>query len=633
FNVMLNRRLQQLTQLPEPPFLRAQLGNQAMGKGAEAHTVNAVLAKGGAAPAIAALTQEIKRAREFGFSQDELDTARKTILRNVELQYAERDKINSATFVGTYVTGFLNDEVVPGMEDQYRIARDVLPDISLADVKLYAQIALPAGAPRILTYTGKDKPEAPAPSKRELLTALAEADKAPVAAREEKGFANSLLESSPAGGTITAETQDVALGLTRLTLSNGVKVILKKTDFRNEQVVMRATRFGGATLYKPEDDISGRLSSAIVASMGWGAHSPAALNHILAGKSLGLSINLGDYTDHVTGGAAPADLETLLQAIYLRFTSVRRDEDLFKSFINKQLEGTRDAMARPTTVLTDVMRTTLYDKHPRVPGMPSQEQLRSLTLDHSVELYKERFSSARDMTFIFVGNFDPATFKPLLATYLGSLPTGELPVGFKDVGIRPVTGVVKKEVRRGKQDQSVIALNFTGPATYSNAERSRFRTLVEIARLRLTELLREKSLVYSAGVNGNLSHVPYGHYQIAAIVPTAPDKVEQLLAVLFAEIDALKTKGPDPADLQKVQQAALQSHQRSLKENGAWAALLEGALLTGTDPADRLAADGKIGELTVDDIKAAAQQYFNTGNYVQVVMNPEKWWQSASSQP
>jgi zinc protease len=284
-------------------------------------------------------------------------------------------------------------------------------------------------------------------------------------------------------------------------------------------------------------------------------------------------------------------------------------------------------------VLADVVRTTLYDKHPRVPGMPSQEALGKITLDHSVALYRERFSSAKDMTFIFVGNFDPATFKPLLATYLGGLPAGDIQVGFKDLGIRPVTGVVKKEVRRGKQEQSVIALNFTGPATYSTAERTRFRTLVDIAQLRLTEVLRRKSLVYSVGMNGNLSHVPYGHYQIAATLPTAPDKVEPLLAALFAEIDILKTRGPDASDLQKVQQAALQSHQRSLKDNGAWAALLEGALLTGTDPAERLAADSKVGELTVDDIKAAAQQYFNTGNYLQVVMNPEKWWQPASSQP
>jgi zinc protease len=410
-------------------------------------------------------------------------------------------------------------------------------------------------------------------------------------------------------------------------------VILKKTDFRNEQVVMRAARFGGLTLYKPEDDINGRLFTAIVSTMGWGAHSPVALQHILAGKSLGLTVSMGEYSEHVTGGAAPTDLETLLQAIYLRFTTVRRDEDLFKSFINKQLEATRDAMARPDTVMADAIRTTLYNNHPRVPAMPSQAALKNITLEHSIALYKERFSSAKDMTFIFVGNFDPVTFKPLLATYLGSLPTDDIPVGFKDLGIRPVTGVVKKEVRFGTHDQSVVSLNFTGPATYSDAERTRFRALVEIANLRLTSVLREKSLVYGVNLNGNLSHVPYGHYQVTATMPTAPDKVDKLLAVVFAEIDALKTKGPDASDLHKVQQTALQSIQRSLKENNAWASLLEGAVLTGTDPAERLAQDSKIGELTVEDIKAAAQLYFNAGNYVQVVMNPEKWWQSTSGKP
>ena len=624
FNLMLNRRLQQLTQLPEPPFLRAQTGYDPMGKGYQAYKVEAVLGKGGAAPAIAALTQESTRAREFGFSQGELDTAKKSMLRSVELQYAERDKINSATFVNAYVAGFLNGEVLPGLEDEYRFARELLPDIGLADVQQYARTALPANAPRMLTFKGKDKPDAPAPGKRELLAALAAADAAAVTAREEKVFAGSLLASPPQGGAIVAETEDAAVGITRLTLSNGIKVIFKKTDFRNEQVIMRAARFGGATLYKPEDDIDARLSSAIVSTMGWGVHAPAALQHMLAGKSVGLGVSMSDYTEHVTGGAAPADLETLLQGVYLRFTTVRRDEDLFKSYINKQLEGTRDAMARPEMFLADAVRATLYSNHPRVVGMPSQEALRKVTLDHSIDLFKERFSSARDMTFIFVGNFDPATLKPLLATYLGGLPTGEIAVGFKDLGIRPVTGIVKKEVRRGTHDQSVISLNFTGPATYSNAERMRLRALVEIAKLRLTALLREKSLVYTVGLTGNLSHVPYGHYQVTATLPTSPHKVDPLLAAVFAEIDALKTKGPDPSDLVKVQQAALQTIGRSLKDNGAWAAMLESAVLTGTDPAERLADDKRMSELTVDDIRAAAQQYLNTRNYVQVVMNPER---------
>ena len=380
----------------------------------------------------------------------------------------------------------------------------------------------------------------------------------------------------------------------------------------------------GATLYKPEDDVNGRLASALVSTMGWGAHSPAALQQMLAGKSVALGVSMSDHTEHLAGGAAPADLETLLQGIYLRFTSVRRDEDLFKSFINKQLEGTRDAMARPEAIMAEAVRTTLYNNHPRVTGLPSQEALRKVTLDHSIDLFKERFSSARGMTFIFVGNFDPVSLKPMLATYLGSLPTDDIAVGFKDLGIRPVTGVVRKEVRRGTHDQSVVSLNFTGPATYSDAERIRFRALVEIAKSRLTTLLRDKSLVYAVGLTSNFSHVPYGHYQMTATFPTSPGQVEPLLAAVFADIDALKTRGPEPSDLVKAQQIMLQTLQRSLKDNGAWAALLEGAVLNGSDPAERLADDKRMSALTVDDIRAAAQQYFNTGNYVQVVMNPEK---------
>ena len=161
---MLSRRLQQLTQLPEPPFLRAQIGYDPMGKGYQAYKLEAVLGKGGAAPAIAALTQESARIRAFGFSQAELDAAKKSMLRTVEVQYAERDKITSAAFVKSYVAGFLNGEVQPGVEDEYRYTRELMPEIGLADVQQFARATLPANAPRTLTFKGKDKPDAPAPS-------------------------------------------------------------------------------------------------------------------------------------------------------------------------------------------------------------------------------------------------------------------------------------------------------------------------------------------------------------------------------------------------------------------------------------------------------------------------------------
>lgn len=625
FSVMLNQRLQELAQLPEPPFVRAASGLGNLGKGYEAFFSQATPGKGGAGPAIHALIQENARVRRYGFSASELSYGKKLLVRGVEKAYSERDKTDSGRYVAEYMRAFLDGESIPGIENEYNYVREMLPALTLDDVNRYARATIPSDAAKLVTFTGADNADAPAPTQPSLLAALAAAEAAPVKPREEKLYAESLMARPPAAGTIVAEAEDKALGLTRLTLSNGVKVILKPTDFKNDEVVMRGVRYGGRTLFGQDDVITARYAAGVVSSMGLASHAPSDLRQILAGKTVSVSVTMSDHTEHVTGNAGRADVEALLQYVHLRLTASRRDEGLYKTYLGAVKEGVRNALSRPEAVLFETLKTTLYNDHPYVPKTPRPEDLEKLGLDRSITLYKERFMSAKDMTFIFVGSFDTAAVKPLLATYLGSLPTPDIPVAFKDVGIRPVTGVVKKEVRRGIEDKSLIALSFTGQATYSNTERLRLKTLIEVLKLRVTDVLREKqALIYTSQLNGTLSHVPYGHYEIDAFLPTAPDKVDKVLAALFAEIELLKNNGPDIGDLNKVKQNTLQATQRGMRENGVWASWLESSVFTGADIAVLLAQDKDVDAFTVADLKAAARRYFKTDNYVQVVLYPEK---------
>ncbi len=359
--------------------------------------------------------------------------------------------------------------------------------------------------------------------------------------------------------------------------------------------------------------------------MGVGEHSPVELANILAGKSASASASLNNYTEGVRGVSGGGDVETLLQLLYLKFTAVRRDPALFASLMGKQRESARNTMVQPDAVFEDTLAATLYNNHPRVPRAPRPEDFAKVDLDRAIAIYKERFSSARGMTFVMVGSFDIAKMRPLIATYLASLPTPPLKEGFRDMGIEPVRGIVKKDVRVGTEAKSAVSINFTGDAEYSEGEQMRLSAPLEVMNIRIIEVLREKmALIYGGGMSGAIGKVPKPHYRIAVNLPTGPDKVDKVIAATFAEIERMKTQGPAAADLNKVKESWLQEHRKSLRENAYWMGRLQTSLLQGTDPATVLAYEAQVKALTPEDLKKAARRYFNMQNYVQVVLYPEK---------
>jgi zinc protease len=358
--------------------------------------------------------------------------------------------------------------------------------------------------------------------------------------------------------------------------------------------------------------------------MGLGQHAPLELQKVLAGKSASVGIALGQYAEIVSGSASSSDIDTMLQLVHLKFTDARQDEPLFQSFLARQREQARNALAQPDVVFSDTIAATLYGGHPRVARVMRPEDFSGITRQRSAQIYQQRFSSAKDLTFVLVGSFDMSAIKPLLATYLASLPTPDIPVGFQDRGVRPVKGVIKKEVFSGTEPKSSISIHFTGKAEYSEAERLRFHAMLEIINLRITEVLREKmALIYGGGMNGDITPFPYPHYNIKVGLPTGPDKVERAIAATFAEIDQLKSEGPSIADLNKVKQTWLQAHKRALRENGYWLSQIQNALMHGTDPAKMLQYPEQVEAITPAELQSAARRYFQMDNYVQVILSPE----------
>jgi zinc protease len=429
----------------------------------------------------------------------------------------------------------------------------------------------------------------------------------------------------PTGGKIAAEKTNEKLGFTEITLSNNVKVILKSTDFKNDQILMNASRFGGQSVFPAKDQYNAAYASTIVSQMGIKDFMPSDLRKMLAGKSVTVSPRLGLYSEGISGQCGTADIETMLQLVYLYFTSPRKDTELFNSFISKQQSALQNVMSNPQAVYQDSLQAILFKHHPRGPRVPRAEDFNSVSLDRALEIYRDRFGNANGFTFCIVGSFDMAKMKELVTAYLGALPSGAAVAGMNDLGIRPVRGVVKKEVKRGTEEKAYATLVFSGDATWSPQSALHLQALIDVLDIKLTETLREDmSGVYSTGLRGQLNKNPYGHYMITASIPCGPENVDKLINATLGEIRKIKDNGPTTVDLNKVKETWVKQYQEDLKENGYWLSKLIQSVEGGIDPADILTGEQRINSITANDVKAAANKYFDVNSYVQMVLYPEK---------
>lgn len=624
FSSMMGQRFSELTQKANPPFIFGGSGQGGFLRGHDAFSGFALMSPAGVEPAVNALIQEGERARRFGFTASELDRAKKSMLKNMDRSYNERSKTESANYADELVRNFLAKEPIPGIENEFTFHQAFLPTVTLEEVNKKAAATIPQGGKVLAVITSPENPGFSLPTNEQLLAMVENAGKVEIKPYEEKAVASALMTTPPTAGKVTSEKENKELGFVTWTLSNGVTVIAKPTDYKNDQVLMSSTRWGGSFLYDTKDRYSAENAATVVSQMGVGSFSPTDIQKVLAGKSANVSPRFNQLSEGFSGTSSAVDLEQMMQLTHLYFTQPRLDADLYQSYLSKQKGFVQNMMANPQMVFQDTLLATLYAKHERGPRAPNTEMFDKIDLNRAFEIYKERFGNAHGMTFFFVGKFDLAALKALCETYLGSLPASAKESKFRDLGLRPVKGVVKKDVYRGKEAKSFIAMQFTGDAEYSEAEQLKMSMLIELMNIKLIERLREDlGGMYSGGMGGSISKNPYGNYTIGSSVPCGPENVDKLIAATWEEINKVKA-GPTDADLNKVREAMKKTWQENLKDNNYWRTRLQQCVELGLDPAATLTLDKRVDAVSTKDIQAAAVKYFNEKNYLQVVLYPEK---------
>ena len=625
FTSMLNQRLSELTKSDNPPFLFASTGFSSYARGYEGFSGFAVAGKNGPDTALTVLMREIERVKQFGFTEAEFDRAKKRSLAFITQAYNNSSKTESSSYVQEYIDNFLIQETIPGITAEYNYYNTFLPSIKLDEVNALIN-PLKQNPHIFVSLTGPSESDYTLPGKDKLLENAYAAMKIPVVAYTEKAIASSLMKNKPAAGSIVNETKNAMLGTTELTFSNGAKVVIKPTDFKNDEILLTSFHKGGTSRYGAHDKYSANYASAIVQQMGIGDFSPADLSKFLSGKIAGVSPRISGLSAGVNGSSSIKDFETMLQLVYLYLTSPRKDEALFNGWKEKQKSGVQFAMQDPQTAFIDTFYQTLYQKNALMPVIVSKPYyFDSIDLNRSLEIYNSQMSDANEFTFIFTGNINADSVKSLLATYIGGLPHTKNEALFSDNGVRPVKGNMDLNVYKGTEDKSLIIKYYSGEVAYDPDLAMKTQALTEILNIKIIDDLREKlGAIYGGGIFGGLNKLPYNNYSFVLQLPCGPSNVDTLLKSANAEIEKIKKDGPQQSDLDKVKKTWLEQYKVQLKENGFWSSKLQGIYFQGDDPQRIFDYEQNVNAITRDDIKNTANKLLTGENVITAVLYPGK---------
>ena len=617
---MLNARLSELVQSANPPFTRASsyYSDFFVAKTKEAFALSASSKADGIETALKTLLQETERARRFGFTESEYARARANYLQSLESAYNEREKTKHGSYVREYVQNFLNGEPIPGIEAEYAMMNQLAPNIPLQAMNMVMQQLVP-DSNQVVIIAGPAKEGLKYPTKEEVINLLKGMKDLDLQAYVDKVSDEPLMKEAPKGGKIISEKEGDIYGSTRLVLSNGVTVYVKKTDFKADEIRMKGTSLGGKSIFPDKDALNFAVMDNVIAVGGLGNFSQVDLTKVLAGKKVSVNACLGATTENVFGTCSPKDFETMMQLTYLTFTAPRKDAEAFESLKNRMKAQLESAQANPLSSINDSLQKAMYNNHPRV-VMMKPEMVDQIDYDRILEMYNDRFKDASDFTFYFVGNIDLETAKPLIAEYLGALPAINRKETFKDTKMSIRKGVYKNEYAKEQQTPTAtIVFLYSGKAPYTLKNDILLSFATQVLDMVYTEEVREKEGgTYGVNCFGDLQKYPKEQLLLQIVFQTDPAKKDKLAGIVVDELKKLAAEGPSDVHLQKVKEYMLKKYADNQKENGYWMNNLNDYFYYGMDMTEGYT--DIVNSITAKDIQKFVSDLLKQGNEIEVTM-------------
>ena len=623
---MINQRLSEMTQDAACPFFQgfADDANYLLSRTKDCFELIGIPKEGKEMETLQVLYREAKRAREFGFTATEYERAKADYLSSLEKQYTNRDKRKNDEFGNAYRDHYLNNEPIPPLDVLYQTMQQIAPNIPVQAInQMLPQLITPTDSNLVVMIMAQDKEGKVHPTEQDMIAAVAAARAEKLEAYVDNVKDEPLLDvATIKKGKITKETENKTFGYKELTLSNGATVILKKTDFKDDEVQMQAFAKGGKSLYGEADYTNLKVFDTAIGMSGLGNFSSTELQKALAGKNVNADLSLANTRQYLTAHSTPKDIETMFQMSYLYFTNVKKDDKQFQNLMTQLDMALKNKSLSPDAVFSDSVAATTYGHNPRFNNIDVKD-LKDINYDRILEIAKERFQNAAQFTFVISGNFDEQTIRPLIEQYIASLPaTKAKPEQFKEVITFAKGEVVNQFKVKTESPKATAREMWYAEMPYTLDNIVKLDAVGQILSMIYLKTIREdESAAYSCGAAG---HFNTGTNQPKALLqaycPMNPDKSELAVRLLHEGIQNM-AKQVDADQLQKVKDYMLKQADIDAKQNSYWINTITTFKEYGLD----VYTDYKktVEALTVDNVRDFLNELLKSGNHVEVIMTPE----------
>lgn len=625
FNLMLNSRFNEIQQKADCPFVMASTGYDGFfARTMEAYMSYAVAKESQIEKAFETLIRENQRVLQYGFLETEFDRAKEELLSSFEKRANEVDKNESASFAAEYVQHYLTEEPIPGAKNEFNFAKRLLDDIKLEEVNALAKKWI-TPENQVVIVTGPEKEGVKIPNEKEIRDILNNKELHKVAPYVDNFKPEPLITKELVAGKKSVKgAENTELGVTEYTLSNGIKVVLKPTEFKNDEILMYAHSRGGVSLTNAEDYPSVLLATTIVDRAGLGEFDNVELSKKLKGKNISITPFIDQVKEGFVGNSTVKDIETLLQLTYLYFEAPRRDETAFESVVSEMTNQLKLLGNNPMYAMIDTLMKTSTQNDPRQVAIPNEAFISRANFDKVWEIYNERFDNAGDFTFFFVGSFSNDEIIPMIELYLGNLPNTNKKENFKDVFNKFPKTKKDIEVRKGTEDKSMVGIIFSEEYEWK-PETNLYLTMYEQAlSIKLIEVIREKmSGVYSPQTQMSFSKYPTSSYTLMVLFGCSPKKTNKLTKAVLKIMNEINKKGIDEETLDKVKEQMLRKRETDISTNRFWLSKISESEFNG-DPLSVNEFEAKVKAVTSKQIQTTAQKLIKTDHSVRAVLYPEK---------
>ena len=621
-SAMLSARLSEAQQRPTTKFLNAFASIRNLAGDRDAFSLTVSAKNNELEVGFDEALTIVEQARRFGFTPSELERAKANLMQRYESNYAERNSKKHTDYNRFAYRNFQDNATIMSEEQSLNLAKKFNPDIQVEELNDIIKKMIVFGPNTVIYAAGPDKADVSMPNDEILGIVMYGVGKKQLSPYEDADTDKPLITKAIKAGKVSKETTNAAMDAIEWTLSNGAKVVIKQTPFKQDEITLNGFSFGGFSILPTAEWEATRNIMAVVDNSGVGEFDRTTLNKMLTGKKVNASPALSELNQGINGTCSPKDFETMLQLVNLYFTAPRFDQNDFDIVIGRSRNFLKNQSADPANALRDTLVNLLNNYNPRSKPM-KEEDLDKFNLAKMQEIYKQRFANPGAFTFIFLGNIDVKTAKPLIEKYIGSL-TGNKKESFKDLNKYPIKGEVKRHFTRAmKVEKASVNIVYTGELANTSENNMAMNYLARILRLRYTEEIREKrGGTYGASVRGTISNFPKERFNLTIAFDTDPKMMEELVEVAHDELKKIAENGPLSEDFQKTEGNLKSQFEQNQKENIYWVGVLFSYYSTGKDTHNTwLDAFSKTDAKAIQDL---AKEILKQKNAIEVVMLPEE---------